>query len=129
MNSKLNSILGIVAWSMLLLPGCGAKQPATPVNNATVHGSLQLDGKPIGPVSLEFYSDHFGKVGQAQVNKEGEIQTADPIPVGGYLIVLGPPETGTIPHSIPHNYFIDTSSGLHYELQAGDNELTIQLKK
>lgn len=120
------------AFAILLIAcfaGCGRNGDPIQVNNANVGGKVLLNDKPIGPLSLQMYSDQFGKVAEIQVNKGGEIEKGDSIPAGGYMIALGPPKEGSLPSGVPGKYFIDTSSDLHYQITTGDNVIVVKLVK
>lgn len=113
----------------VLLTGCEAslETPEKPADNATVSGTVKLNGKPVKTGQVGFFSMKFGMAGQADLDAEGKFTLPDPIAPGEYRIYFIP-QNGQAPGGMPEKYMSETSSDYSVPVQANDNQLSIDIK-
>lgn len=86
------------ALGTLLIHGCGKKEAAPQGPQATVTGSVMLDGKPIKPdSSIVFYCQDKDATAAGTVDSLGKFglkaaRTSIGIPVGSYVVMVRPPD-------------------------------------
>ncbi len=123
-------------FSLRLLPllvalavvGCGTgTQPVE--METTVKGVVELNGKPVGPVAISFYSPRHGNMAKAEVDKSGSFALNEKIPAGHYTLYLSAPESGGGAAGIPSKYFSDTATDQFFELKPGENDIVMKLKR
>lgn len=129
MMSHLNHrvFLTLVMFVTLSISSCN-QQPAAPSRDAKVNGTVTLNGKPVGPFTVNLMSFMHGNIASAQVSKEGTFQVDGEVPAGEYSFYLTGPEQGRAPSGIAQKYFSDTSTDQRFHLQAGENVITMNLK-
>ncbi|WP_154934985.1 hypothetical protein [Gimesia maris] len=115
--------------AVLLLTGCEAslETPENPADNATVSGTVKLNGKPVKTGQVGFFSLKFGMAGQAELNGEGKFTLPDPIAPGEYRIYFAP-QNGQTPGGMPEKYMTETSSDYIVTVKDGANQLSIDIK-
>lgn len=139
----LKRVIAPVAASLLvifLLPGCGGEKSRP---RAKVHGTIQLDGKPLSEGSVQFTSTKTGEAAFTNLTPDGkytlefaQIDLATPYDVTVQAMVdenldaiaqlEKPAEKKKSP--IPRKYSDRTTSGLKAEsIVAGDNEFNFEL--
>jgi len=113
----------------LLLAGCEAslETPEKPADNATVSGTVKLNGQPVTTGEVGFFSMKFGMVGQASLDGEGKFTLPDPIAPGEYRIYFIP-QNGQAPGGMPAKYMSETSSDYSVPVKANDNQVSIDIK-
>ncbi|WP_417393069.1 hypothetical protein [Gimesia sp.] len=127
--SFFKSKLTMMLIAVLLLTSCEAslETPEKPDDNATVSGTVTLNGKPVTSGQVGFFSMNFGMAGQADLDGEGKFTLPDPIAPGEYRIYFIP-QNGQAPGGMPAKYMSETSSDYSVPVEASDNQLTIDIK-
>ena len=83
---------------MNFLSGCGSDKPVDPGKQATISGSVTIDGKPIATGSnVVYYCSELSATAAGMVDSLGKftLKPADPkigIPVGRYEVMVTPPQ-------------------------------------
>ncbi|WP_437193479.1 hypothetical protein [Planctomicrobium sp. SH527] len=116
-----------VLTSTLFMSSCN-QQPSAPARDAKVNGTVNLNGKPIGPFTVNLMSFMHGNIASGQVSKEGTFTIDTDVPTGEYSFYLTGPENGRAPSGIAQKYFSDTSTDQRFHLKAGENVITMDLK-
>ena len=131
--------IGICAWF-----GCGGGSdgpplPAGPV--ATVKGTLTCQGKPVTSGVLQLEAGQ-GYLVSSVVGSGGAFELQGPrgasIPVGKYKVWVTPPRPEVKPgdlnspvvkiEGVPAKFYSPKTSGVSVEINAGPQDLTIELK-
>lgn len=109
--------------------GCESSiaMPEKPANNATVSGTVTLDGKPVSGANVGFFSMQFGMAGHTTLDKEGNFKLPDPIAPGDYQIYFLT-DNGQPLRGMPAKYMSETSSDHSVSVKEGENQLVIEIK-
>jgi hypothetical protein len=125
------------AFALVFAGGCASAPP-----NATVSGTVTLDGKPVTGGAISFIPQN-GNTVTAAINPDGSY-VAEGVSVGEALVAVHPPaqdddarnrpkKFGTTPPPPPPpwpaRYTDGTTSGLKHTVQAGPNTYNPDLKK
>ncbi|QDU07120.1 hypothetical protein [Gimesia aquarii] len=123
------STLLIAFVASLIFTGCESTLdvPEKPADNATVSGTVTLNGKPVSGGNVGFYSMQFGMAGQAALDKEGKFTLSEPIAPGDYQIYFMT-DNGQPLRGIPAKYMSETSSDYSVTVKESNNQLAIDLK-
>ena len=116
-----------------IFAGCGPAQK--PVG--TVKGSVTLDGQPYADAAIVFMSLKSGQAASVDIQPGGMFQLPAPLPVDSYTVYLAPkapvesdqPKPITIDKSVPEKYWSEASSDVKIEVQEGENDVRVELKK
>lgn len=129
LRSFFNSKLSLMLVAVLLLTGCEAslETPEKPDDNATVSGTVTLNGKPVTSGQVGFFSLKFGMAGQAELNGEGKFTLPDPIAPGEYRVYFIT-DNGQPPGGMPAKYMSETSSDYTVPVQPSANQVSIDIK-
>lgn len=101
--------------------------PEKPADNATVSGTVTLNGKPVSGGNVGFYSMQFGMAGHTALDKEGKFTFADPIAPGDYQVYFIT-DNGKPLRGMPAKYMSETSSDFSVPVKDGENQLVIDIK-
>lgn len=125
----------VVAAALLAAAGCG--DPKYPVR-----GSVTLEGgQPLEKGLLVFERTEGGPplTARGDVKPDGQYELStekpgDGVPPGKYRICLNPLDTSDVPDEkkvlpFDRKYLNPSSSGLEYEVKAGDNQFDIKLSR
>ncbi len=150
--SRITTALIACATLTALIPGCGGNEFG-PIGS--VAGKLTLDGKPLAAgTKVIFMQPTMGYSGFGVTNDAGEYRiewrrsgtTYDGLPVGKYEVMLvsagavdidevsaedmlaGGPKTTAAKVDIPAKFLRTTTSGLAYDIVAGENKIDIDAK-
>lgn len=134
-----SGIYPAMLWAILLVAmGCN-----TASHEATVSGTVSLDGTPIGPGVVQFIpvgSSHNPATGTIQVDGAYELRTSNKsgLQPGQYQVTvavydhpeLAPGERaapGSAPLRTPEKYFSLETTDLEFTVSPGDNTIDIEL--
>ena len=130
---KFASRAAVVAGVLLLVTGCSKSEPM-----GTVQGRLTVNGKPFSNANLQFMSSKTGRGGTAEVQSDGTFKLSTPMEVGTYTVILTPktlpdpdkpaPRT-TADKGAPEKYWNEVTSDITAKINAGPNDIPIELKK
>jgi hypothetical protein len=139
MSTSCNTHRRAVAWAAACLVlstiGCGGGQ------EATVRGTVTLDGQPLARGSVTFLPVENGTGASASINADGSFEARtsdmDGMKAGDYLITVrasaepapnpqgGPPIPGKL--LTPAKYGRSETSGLKATINRGANDLNLEL--
>lgn len=131
----------------LLVAGCGPAAAPT----GTVSGVITFQGKPVTAGTVTFRNDDKGLVASMPLGADGRYQLRFAgglqIPVGAYDVTISPPEPHvptagelasgdaagktSVPHAspdIPQKYRSPKTSGLTFEVNAGENTFDLDMR-
>jgi len=132
------SIVICLLASLFIASGCG-KAKAPPVPTGTLNGSVTFQGQPVEG-SISIYSRDIGHGGRADFASNGSYRLEN-LPLGTYEISIRPPAPPTPaeisvdaqpeldPADIPRRYRSPQASKLIVEIQKGENEFSLDMKK
>ena len=128
-STALRSTLLIVCVACFTFSGCESTLdiPEKPADNATVSGTVTLNGKPVTGGNVGFFSMQFGMAGHAALDKEGKFTLPDPIAPGDYQIYFMT-DSGQPLGRMPAKYMSETSSDFKVSVKESENQLSIDLK-
>jgi hypothetical protein len=93
-----------------------------------VSGNLHLDGQPVAGGYFVTLIGDDGKKFSSAINKAGAFQFKTPIPPGDYRVAIEPiPTEKAI--AVPKRYTSETTSGLSVRIQAGKQQINLELVK
>ncbi len=130
--------LCLLACSVLILSiGCG--KPTVPTG--TVQGKVTMNDEPYaGDASVNFMSSETGQASSGNVQSDGTFQLKTPLPVGSYVVFLGPrgsdspdgtmqPEDEKFDSTLPAKYRSESTTDIKFDVVEGKNDFTVALKK
>ena len=128
-STAMRSTLLIVCVACFTFTGCESTSdiPEKPADNATVSGTVTLNGKPVTGGNVGFFSMQFGMAGHAVLDKDGKFTLPDPIAPGDYQIYFMT-DNGQPLGRIPAKYMSETSSDFKVSVKESKNQLSIDLK-
>ncbi len=125
------------AWTVALLAclgmGCAQVDPV-----GTVEGTVLLDGEPYADASVVFLSLETGQGSSANLGPGGRFTLPDPLPVGTYTVFMAPraeessadePQPVTMDATIPDKYWNEASSDLRVTVEAGVNDVRVEMER
>jgi len=122
-------VAGLVCLAMMLLPSCGPRQRV-----GQVAGKVLNRGRPLADGNVNFHLAEKGFGAITRLDASGNFTFPEPLPTGTYAVYVTPPEPepspkGPIqkPANIPVKYRDPKTSGLSFEVKAGQNDCPIEL--
>jgi hypothetical protein len=125
----------VMAAGLLALVIAGCKKSA-PTGN--VQGKVLLNDAPYADAAVVFLSPTTGQGGTADIQPGGTFRLEQPLPVGKYTVFLAPksggaaeeePKPVSIDQAVPDKYWNEASSDISVDVNEGENDFTIPLKK
>ena len=124
-----------IAFLVLPIAGCGKSTP-----KGTVKGKVLLENQPYSDARVALLSLQSGQASSADIRPDGTFQLNEPLPVGKYTVFLAAkssPEGGNeaapkpeaIDRAVPDKYWSEATSDVSVEIKAGENDVTVPLKK
>lgn len=120
-----------------LFGGCSGGTSKGPTGN--VSGTVTFDGQPVATGTVRLYSQKTGETGSGVLTEGGKFKFAEPLPVGSYQAIVvppqePPPEVGKAYEpktydNIPEKYRTELTTDITVEVKAGDNTITVEMKK
>ena len=116
--------------------GCAKTDPT-----GLVAGKVTLDDVPYAAdSSVMFMSRETGQAGTADIQPDGTFSLTTPLPVGSYVVFIGPksattedgseePSEEKIDPSLPTKYLNEVTTDIKIEIVEGPNDVVVPLKK
>ncbi|MBS0203449.1 MAG: hypothetical protein JSS49_11155 [Planctomycetes bacterium] len=119
----------VLALTLGLVIGCGSSGPP---KTAKASGQVKLKGEPVTEGEIYFIAAEKGYSASSTLDSEGKFQITASLPPATYKVyfagpkVTKPPMPGepppeTKPFVVPNQYLSEATSGLSWEIKAGDN--------
>jgi hypothetical protein len=132
-------VIGMAVLGAVIMTGCGGGDGATRGN---VQGKVTLKGGSLPAGCTVAFSGGTGG-GSATIDASGAFTVSGGIPVGSYRVSVAPPATSQSPEEamkaamagkagdasggIPAKYLDPATSGLTFDVKAGDNQASFEL--
>ena len=114
----------------LLLSGCtGAIGPEIVTDKtAHVNGYVMFNNQPLTKGNVVLYSSNSGASYEAPLGSDGGFKLDEPIPPVNYMVYFRTAEGG-LHTGVPEKYRSETSTDQNVTVNAGDNNLQINLQR
>jgi hypothetical protein len=126
--------LSLVLLSVCLVAclGCGSSTPT-----GTVKGTVTLNGAPYADAAVIFLSLKTGQGDSTDIQAGGTFQLPTPLQTGTYTVYLAPkaveaseqPTPVSIDQTVPEKYWNEAASDIKIEVNEGENDVKVELKK
>ena len=103
----------------------------------TVKGTVTLNGQPYADAVVVFLSPKSGQAASVEIQPGGTFQLPSPLPADSYTVYLAPkpggesdqPNPVNIDAAVPEKYWNEAASDIKIDVEEGDNDVQVQLKK
>lgn len=118
----------IPALLLFVSTGCGAGATENvPQADANVRGKVTFQNRPISSAAIVFYSPESKIGNECILDSKGEFQLSSLVPPGNYVIYIH--QDGKAKSGIPARYQSESTSEHLVQVNAGENDLKIELKE